>query len=268
MRGRWLVLAVTLGAGPAAAWVPSRTEGGAPLVWGRRCIPFWINERGSEDLGDFAVAEDAVEKSFRAWEDVDCSDLEFPYQGPTDIDLVGRDFRNVVVWRDAPGSWPYDRGVIALTTTTFCTEADDGPCDVVGRILDADIELNGVDYAFTHNADPARTRLDVRNTLTHEVGHLIGLDHSPERDATMYADGEPGQTSKATLHADDVAGVCRTYPAVRSPAACEPIDASETAPRADAGCAAVDGVGGPFAVLALGLLRRRRPVSGGAGRAG
>jgi uncharacterized protein (TIGR03382 family) len=271
-RAHWLVLAGVLGAGaPAAAYVRSRSESGAPLAWGRRCIPFWINERGSEDLGNFAVAEDATRKSFETWENVACSDLEFPYQGRTDIDDVGIDFRNVILWRDAPGSWDHPRGVIALTTTTFCTKADGGQCDVAGRILDADIEMNGVDYDFTHTSNPLRTRFDARNTLTHEIGHFVGLDHTPVPEATMYDEAPRGETAKATLHPDDITGMCDVYPSVESPGACEPIPDPSDVPGGggggEGGCDATGGAG-PFPWLALALLWRRRRLSGGAGRAG
>ncbi len=252
---------------PAAAYVRSRSDGGAPLAWGRRCLPFWINERGSADLGGFAVAEDATRKSFQAWADVACSDLEFPYQGSTDIDEVGIDFRNVIVWRDEAGSWSHPRGVIALTTTTFCTKPDGNQCDVAGRILDADIEMNGVDYDFTHTSNPLRTRFDARNTLTHEIGHFIGLDHTPVPEATMYDEAPRGETAKASLHPDDIQGMCDIYPSEAEPGPCEPIPdpADLTGGRADdGGCEAAGGVGGPgaLALLAATALarRRRRPA--------
>lgn len=64
---------------------------------------------------------------------------------------------------------------------------------------------------------------DLQNTLTHEIGHFIGLAHpcessgcagsgvSPE--VTMYPTAPPREVQKRTLAADDVEGVCAIYTA-------------------------------------------------------
>jgi MYXO-CTERM domain-containing protein len=71
---------------------------------------------------------------------------------------------------------------------------------------------------------------DLRNTVTHEAGHFVGLAHPcgdpsgpscqqsppagevPYSDRTMYPTTSAGQISKRTLSVDDVAGVCAIYP--------------------------------------------------------
>lgn len=258
-RRAWLTLGIACGlSGPAAAYVRSRGGDGYPLEWSRRCIPFWINEAGSEDIPTFSVVENGVLASFAVWEDVACSDLEFPYQGTTTIDTVGADFRNVVMFVD--DDWDHGAMVIALTTTTFCQKSDGGRCDVEGRILDADIELNGEHFDFTHTTNPIRIRFDLRNTVAHEVGHLLGLDHTPVPEATMYPSADPRETFKASLHADDIEGLCDLYPSAETePAPCEPIDEPPSG-EAEAGCAQVGATPAiPLIFLGiLGLLRRRR----------
>ncbi len=55
--------------------------------------------------------------------------------------------------------------------------------------------------------------MDVRNTVTHELGHVLGLAHpNPYTGATMSATAPPGETSKRVLTPSDVNGICTVYP--------------------------------------------------------
>ena len=49
---------------------------------------------------------------------------------------------------------------------------------------------------------------DVESVALHEVGHIIGLDHSTLPSAVMY----PVMSFKRALTADDIAGVQSFYP--------------------------------------------------------
>ena len=52
---------------------------------------------------------------------------------------------------------------------------------------------------------------DLQNTLTHELGHALGLDHSSIPQATMAASSTQGETSKRALHQDDKEGHSYIY---------------------------------------------------------
>src|SRR3989338_6737943 len=63
--------------------------------------------------------------------------------------------------------------------------------------------------------------VDIQNTSTHEIGHLLGLDHSSNdpfeeiesiRTATMYYATNPGVTSGRSLEFDDILGMKHLYP--------------------------------------------------------
>jgi MYXO-CTERM domain-containing protein len=129
----------------------------------------------------------------------------------------------------------------------------------------------GTRFRFTATGDttPVCTRsdqegcvdTDLQNTATHEAGHFLGLSHSPEPDATMYASAPIGETAKRTLADDDVAGLCELYPAGGPPTTCTPSGRIVVVPSSgstSSGCATASPGAGLLAALGLGLRRRRR----------
>lgn len=165
-----------------------------------------------------------------------------------------------------------DRHVIAVTTVTYEV--------VSGVILDADIEVADWDgegsdlttpstngWYFTCGEDVPQcdtygedgcSFIDLRNTLTHEVGHFVGLAHVPRtvenRVITMYPDTGPGDFSKRDLSSDDVAGVCAVYPVATETPTCGSRDD-------DGGCGTAphggeSGLALALAALAVPRLRR------------
>ena len=208
------------------AFVQSSTLDGDPVAWLRRCIPFHVNDKGSEDIGLQIVLE-TIQRSLGTWSDVGCSDVEFFYQGETDNDFVGfltDDVNiNMVIFRETQSEWLHSKNIIALTTVTFCEEIA-GPCEAVGQIVDADIELNGAYHRFSATTPVPTNRFDLENSVTHELGHLLGFDHSFEPDATMYESAPTGESLKRDLAADDELGLCTVYPAGARSLECEPFD--------------------------------------------
>ncbi len=217
---------------PGSAFQRSRDDKtGACLWWKGRTLRFFTNVACSEDVSLRACLE-AVEASAVQWNGHACSDLTLVSAGTTPRTDVGFDQEhwddnlNLVVWQE--DRWNHDRRAIALATTTYDTES--------GRIVDADIELNGVYFSFS-TSDTPLVRTDIQNTLTHELGHLLGLDHSALLDATMYANADEGELEKRDLHPDDIAGLCYIYPIGEKTPSCLP----ENSRRAGCGCAAADG---------------------------
>src|SRR5205085_1635332 len=83
------------------------------------------------------------------------------------------------------------------------------------RFTEADILLNGEDESWA--TDGNVHRYDVQTTVTHELGHALGLQHSARPEATMYFAARPGVTFARNLAPDDVAGVCFLYPSAATP---------------------------------------------------
>lgn len=184
-----------------------------PVRWDDRCIVFYVNEVGTDDVpGDpgtiHPLVLDAVRRGFATWTDVEQSNLRLQFGGLSNDDRAefvsdrGEDGNaNIVMWRDS--GWPYASATaFAITSVTF------DPTN--GVIADADIELNGEHHQFT--VGDAGIVVDVANTVTHEVGHFIGLDHSKVPEATMFGSAPEGETQKRTLHSDDIQGLVHIYP--------------------------------------------------------
>ena len=185
-----------------------------PVCWSERSITYHLNVKGSDDLRNqdgtlpFEL-EDAVQSSFSAWSSPACAHITFEYGGLTEDDRVGyfRDGedKNLILWQE---DWPYaDTSAYALTSVTFNA--------ATGTISDVDIELNGDNFTWTIKELPSVNEVDLQNTLTHEVGHLIGFDHSPIASATMFESAPQGETSKRTLAQDDIDAVCDVYTPVQ-----------------------------------------------------
>ena len=269
--GRLLWLSVALGLLVAPQWaeayVRSTTNSKLhKLEWRKLPIRFAYRAEGYSKIDpDLKGTEfKAIEESFATWRKVSCSRVTFQSMGVQTKTAVPFGFKersassnvSVVVFRDQVGSWHHDANALAITTVVWNEDT--------GEIWDADIEFNAVEFNLSTDPRGARPReYDIQNTLTHEIGHLLGMEHSADREATMFASATEQERSKRDLATDDVNGLCAIYPN------------SGKAPRftvletdADMGCSTVGrapqrggGVAGLAVVLLLGLvvrLARRR----------
>lgn len=222
---------------------------GKPLFWATSCIGFSVDARLSANLPT-APTRKAIEKAFQAWADLDCptgrASLTFSPLADTTCRKIGyvKEGANVHVVTFRDDDWTY-KGVdntLAKTTVTF---------DVAtGEILDADIEVNTATNPVT--VGDTGVKFDLQSLLTHEVGHLVGLAHSPDFDATMYASYETGSTRIRALSPDDKAALCAVYPPGRA-ARCDAAPRGGLATSCDdppeGGCAA----GAPRGQAGFGL---------------
>jgi len=72
-----------------------------------------------------------------------------------------------------------------------------------GYIIEGDIILNG-SRTLSNSSKPPKTAYHVPSIMVHEFGHIIGLDHSDDKDAVMYV--APPGTVQYQLSADDIKG--------------------------------------------------------------
>jgi MYXO-CTERM domain-containing protein len=241
----------------------------------------------------------AVNTSVGNWQkatlDAGCSYLKIDLDAPAPLE-AHLDHINVLKFRGDKWCRPAEKNTAemcysaqaAAITTIFYT-AD-------GTMVDADIELNEINFTFVWlpasvTPRPGTMASDIENTLTHELGHFQGLDHTcwdhavatdpvddmnmpvpdcndvlahkvPDAEytkivqATMFNFASPGETIKRTPKADDIGGICAICPKTGDPAHCE-----RPAPISSGGCSLGGGrgrLGGGLALFALGLLAARR----------
>jgi hypothetical protein len=287
-----VALALVLGTDP---YVRTKVEKSDPnshcLLWVNPQITFVQDTLGSADTVNGSEFT-AFSQSLASWRGAAtvCSSLQL-IEGPRVSDRrIGwerdsPDNRNLVLYRRtdcnaaAPNGDPcwgdgscqnkYDcwdgaDGTLALTTTTYSLDT--------GHIYDTDIEANDLWFFFT-TADSAPcggtpnatcVASDVQNTMTHELGHALGLDHAPDPYSTMYATAEKGETLKRQLDLGSQQYLCEAYPRAGIPLDCVALRAPRRLGSEDRtsplSCAAAPG-GAAVALLAAAamcLFRRRR----------
>lgn len=84
-------------------------------------------------------------------------------------------------------------------------------CNQPSCIVDADIMFNPADGFSTALPTPPST-FDIQSVATHEVGHMLGLDHSGIAHSVMYPFGDAGLGRQRNLSTDDTIGIAFLYP--------------------------------------------------------
>jgi MYXO-CTERM domain-containing protein len=264
------------------------TMAGHYLFWESGCVFVTVDADGTKQIaGDTEF--NVIAAAITAWNNgvASCSYMQIINQGKKAME-VGRDNTNLIKFRDVSWCRPATKDdpmrchpdtAAGITTATY---VDDSGSDRDGAIVDADIELNGENFAISVNGQTLGTEncnSELQNTLTHELGHMLGLEHTclapgdppriddkggevpvcglasvAQQNATMFNFQDCGENKKETLEPDDIAGICGVYPIADDPGTCEPVGD-------DGGCCNTGtGPVGPLALLGFLLLawRRRR----------
>jgi hypothetical protein len=162
-----------------------------------RPIAYTVQSELGGSLDDAAALE-AIQAGFTTWEQVECTDLAFDYQGRSDATWGEIDGQNTVFIIDS--GWPEEASL--LSSPMIVTDGTE--------IVEVDIALNAQHFAWDTEEADGIVWFDVQAAITHEVGHLLGLWHSSEVGATLNPT-MAGHPEANTLDDDDVEGLCSIY---------------------------------------------------------
>ena len=176
------------------AWEVKSNSNGETLHWKESQIAFYINS--NESPLSKSDTELAMTNAAKGW---NFSHTELLYKGITNLSGINHQDEHFIVSFDT--SWSEDPDILALTYTWSNSE---------GEIVHFDIEVNAEDHDWSIDGDA--NKHDLQNTITHEFGHVLGLDHSTIPDATMSPSAPTGELSKRELHEDDLLGYKIIYP--------------------------------------------------------
>jgi hypothetical protein len=237
----------------AQAYVREVTKSGVPVAWHYPCVTMHIYLGSPPPVltADAFFAASVQAAAVWSYPALACTDIRLTMVAESQATAdVGLDNKNVIVFRQ--NTWcreptPVDDAGIpqpecfppsALAVTSIFKNSK------TGEILDADIEFNAVGYSWgdlvEHPELATSMTADFQNTLTHELGHVIGLDHNcynpsdgqarlndntgapegvcngspPLSDATMYPSVVLIDVQRRALSPDDAQGICDIYPHV------------------------------------------------------
>jgi hypothetical protein len=177
---------------------------GIPLSGSVFPVHFFVN---ADDSGlSFDSALDAISAAFSTWQSGSANGIVFEFGGQTQRGSNGDDGCNVVSWQKLG---PDSVDVFSQAIITFDRHS--------GEIFDVDVEMNSDDtFAILPAGEdnPFDDRVDLQAVSTHEVGHLVGLDHENSfgPQVVMYFSDTSGNTTHRTLTSDDRNGVLAIYP--------------------------------------------------------
>ena len=198
---------------PCAAW-DVRTDSEGDVVRWAKPLQMVLDARVGAQLGE-PGAEKAIRAAFQNLDEAT------PYLEVSVTVGEGKPLGYVVGAADNQNSilaledWPYSEGALAVTLVTLNARTNE--------LLDADLAFNIEKHHFRVLPDSVKDERrydDVQNTITHELGHVLGLMHNnATEDLVMYPSAPPGELIKRSLKIDDRDGLLSLYGTAPEPKA-------------------------------------------------
>ena len=182
----------------ATAWEP-RIVNGEMVRWSQAQIGFEINTDNAPNLSEEEV-ETAVVAAAKEWDgSIHDANTQLHYDGLSK--KSGADLSDGTHIVSFDTTWNQDPSLLAVTHVWSDANHD---------IVHFDIEINADGVLWATTGDP--NKHDLHNTMTHEFGHALGLEHSDDIAASMASTTSMGELSKRDVHNDDIQGFVSLYP--------------------------------------------------------
>lgn len=251
------LVVIVLISSPARAFTVI-SNAGKPSYWANGNVGYYFHS--SVDAG----IQDPFRQAFASWQAVAGVNLVIQELGALGAGANSDDGLNTIVWvtaawRDLDFRPPSN--ALAVTLLSFNSGE--------GTISDADIYFNSQNFQWGVVApEGGGALIDIQNIATHEIGHLLGLDHSSEEffepeevlsDATMYYASGAGEVTRRVLKEDDIYGLRSLYGT--SPGAAPTIGAVSEISRNDDDLAEFQVTGENFNELTSFILTKGSSLS-------
>ena len=182
----------------ATAWEP-RIVNGEMVRWNQVQIGFEINTDNAPSLSEQEV-EEAIVAAASEWDgSTHDANTQLHYDGLSK--KSGADLSDGTHIVSFDTTWNQDPSLLAITHVWSDSNHD---------IVHFDIEINADGVLWATTGDP--NKHDLHNTMTHEFGHALGLEHSDDIEASMSSTTTMGELSKRDVHNDDIQGFVSLYP--------------------------------------------------------
>lgn len=160
-------------------------------TWLNNTVEWWYNPANQPFTTEQVIQ--AFEKATQAWQNI--SGVKFVYKGITTQKLAfKRDDKVVVGWLESD-IFKSHYGDYAGYSSIWWTR----------NIVDGEVTFNAGDFFITRKIE------DFQGLATHEIGHLLGLDHSDDPGSILYSPYHSYQY-QLTLRTDDVNAARALYP--------------------------------------------------------
>ncbi len=222
------------------------------VKWHKKEVKYRIHEAMSQDTNKQQTIM-VLKKSFAAWQKALGEEVRLTFDGYSQNSKAGYDNQNpnrnenLIFWEEK--KWPHNPRTIALTFVTYrqksgiIVDADIVFNGELYRWMNKVQNSSSPNYRLHSNHQDSNDsnhqdsndsnhqdsndsnhqdsesrylpEIDLANTATHEIGHFLGLAHSQNMSATMYASQPAGETSKRSLHLDDYNAILALYAATK-----------------------------------------------------
>jgi hypothetical protein len=188
----------------AHAYMLKTTKTGHRVRWTTPVVTLFVDDKLEQAYGA-DVVRTSLAIATDAWRGLD----NVPDVVVSDSPAVGYDTQTRTNGVYLMSPWPFAHEQLAVTVSTY---------DLDGHMIGVDVLVNGEsDYALLPDGTDSHitSHHDLAAVLTHEMGHVLGLDESPDdRDATMWPYIRGGDVHQRTLSEDDEAGIVAAYKGV------------------------------------------------------